>query len=143
MFLAKFWICLCYSFMCLQNLSDSLIIVYTVSRNFYRKALRWIRYWKAFRDKDIADLTVDNNDVNTSLNGTINKFSCWPLQCNIILDEEIPIAPILTTPPKGIQSNKHNGNYFDDYIASSKSLKLDHSKVKLSFWGMNWPRKTI
>ena len=30
------------------------------------------------------------------------------------MDEETPIAASLTTPPKQIQSNKHNENYFGD-----------------------------
>ena len=71
-------------------------------------------------NKDIADLTVDNNEMNTSLAGTINNYGCRSLQGNIIINEEIPIAPTLTTPPKKIQSNKHNDNSFDDYIASLK-----------------------
>ena len=36
------------------------------------------------------------------------------------MDEEIPLVPTLTIPPKEIKSNKHNENYFDDYIASLK-----------------------
>ena len=67
---------------------------------------------KHFGIKDIADLTVDNNEVNTSLAGTINNFGCRSLKGNIIMDEQIPIAPTLTTPPKEIQSNKPNGTIF-------------------------------
>ena len=43
--------------------------------------------------------------MNTSLAETIIKFGYRSLQGNISMDEEI-------------QSNKHNGNNFDDYIAS-------------------------
>ena len=71
-------------------------------------------------NKDNADLTVDNNEVNISLARTINNFGCRSLQGNTIMDEEIPIAPTLTTPPKEIQSSKYNDNYFDDYITSLK-----------------------
>ena len=56
--------------------------------------------------------------MNTSLSGTINNYSCLSYQGNIIIDEKIPIACSLTTLPQKIQSNKHNDNYVDDYIAS-------------------------
>lgn len=35
-------------------------------------------------NKDIADLTVDNNEVNTSLAGAINNYGCQSFQGNII-----------------------------------------------------------
>ena len=55
------------------------------------------------------------------------------MQGNIIMDEEIPIAPTLTTPPIKIQFNKRNDHYFDDYIASLKnklgSLKSEETRA--------------
>ena len=39
---------------------------------------------KYSRNKDIADLTVDNNEVNTSLAGAINNYGCQSFQGNII-----------------------------------------------------------
>ena len=49
------------------------------------------------------------------------------------MDEEIPIAPTLTTPPIKIQFNKRNDHYFDDYIASLKnklgSLKSEETRA--------------
>lgn len=35
---------------------------------------------KHSRNKDIADLMVDNNAVNTSLTGTINNYGCRSLR---------------------------------------------------------------
>ena len=47
--------------------------------------------------------------MNNSLAGTINNLRYQSLPRNIIMDEEIPIAPTLTTLAKEIQPNKHNG----------------------------------
>lgn len=66
---------------------------------------------KHSRNKDIADWTVDNNDVNTSLAGTLNNYGCQSLQGNIIMNEEILTTLTLNTTPKEIQSNKHHDNY--------------------------------
>ena len=49
---------------------------------------------KHSENKDIADLTVDNNEINTSLAGTINNVSCRSLQGNIIIDEKIPTTQL-------------------------------------------------
>ena len=45
----------------------------------------------------ILTITVDKNEVKTSLAGTINKYDCRLFQGNIIIDEDIPIVRTLTT----------------------------------------------
>ena len=89
-------------------------------RKFFSRNYAEFDTGKHFENKDITGLAVDNNEVNTSLAGTINSYGCQSFQGNNIMDEEIPIVPTLTTLPKEIQSNKYNENYADDYIASLK-----------------------
>ena len=55
--------------------------------------------------------------MNTSLAETINNLRYQSLPRNIIMDEEIPLAPTLTTLTKEIQPKCQN---FDDYISSLK-----------------------
>ena len=59
--------------------------------------------------------------MNTSLAETIDNYVCQLFHGNIIIDQEIPVARNLTTPPKETQSNNHSDNYVDNYIASLKN----------------------
>lgn len=44
------------------------------------------------KDKDIAKLMVNNNEMNTSLVGTRKSCGYQSFQGNIIIDEKVPIA---------------------------------------------------
>lgn len=52
--------------------------------------------------KDISNLAVYNDEMNTSFIGTFNKYGCNSFQGNIIIDKKIPISAL---PPPLKKSN--------------------------------------
>ena len=73
-----------------------------------------------FSQENTLNSTVHDNEMNTSLPGTIDNYVYRSFQGNIIIDKETPVARTLIIPSK-IQSNKCNDKNVDHYIASLKN----------------------
>ena len=63
-------------------------------REFVRMTCAELDTGKLSENEDIVDLTVDNNEMNTSLTGTINKYGCRSFQGNNIIDEELAMRTL-------------------------------------------------